>query len=109
MSGPCPFPRSTEATAGAGVPGGAGGVYQGRAEEPEEGVPPRPGGGEEDPEHSTRHRTVLGGRGPEHRHRGLHHRYTITGQTEARNHLLEPQHASFSTPARTTDILVNTS
>ena len=38
-----------EAAAAARVPGGAGGVHQGRAEEPQEGVPACPGGGQEDP------------------------------------------------------------
>ena len=36
----------------------AGGVHQGRAAQPEEGVPPRAGGGEAHPERPSRHRSV---------------------------------------------------
>ena len=64
----------TEAAARAGVPGGAGGVYQGWAKEPEEGIPPCPGGGETNPEHPIGYRAVSGGCGSEYSHRGLHHR-----------------------------------
>lgn len=63
-----------EAAAGAGVPGGAGGVHQRWTEEPKEGVPACSGGGEEDTEHPPGHRPVSGGCGPEHCYRWLHHR-----------------------------------
>lgn len=64
-----------EAAAGTGVPGGAGGVHQRWTEEPEERVPPCPGGGKEDTEHPTCHWPVPGSCWPEHCHCWLHNRY----------------------------------
>ena len=57
--------------------------FSGRAAEPEERVPARPGGGEADPVGAPRHRPVPGGRGPEHRHRRLHHRQQLLRQVGA--------------------------
>jgi len=56
----------------------------GRAAEPEEGIPARPGGGEEDPVRPARHRPVPGGRGPEHRHCRLNHRQQLLCQVICR-------------------------
>ena len=66
--------QCAETPEAAGVLGSAGGVHQRWAEEPEEGVPARPGGGEEDPECPSGHWSVPWGRGPEHRHCGINNR-----------------------------------
>ena len=60
-----------------GVPRGAGGVHQGRAEKSEEGAVARPGGDQAHPECAASHRPVPRGHRSEQRHRGLHHRFQL--------------------------------
>jgi len=52
----------SEAAEAAGVPAGSGRLHQRRAEEPEEGISSRAGGGEAHSERSTRHWSVPGSR-----------------------------------------------
>lgn len=58
----------TETAAATRVSCRSGGIYQGWAAQPEEGIPSRTGGGEAHPECSTRHRAVFGGCWSEYRH-----------------------------------------
>ena len=63
-----------ETAEAAGVPSGAGGLHQRRAEKPEEGISSRTGGGETNPERSACDWPVSGGRRSEQRHCGINHR-----------------------------------
>lgn len=69
---------SIEAAAGVRILGGTGGIYQRRAEEPEERVSSCPRRSQTHPEHPPGHRPVPGGGGSEHGHCGLHHRYLLS-------------------------------